>query len=89
MTCRPADLIADELDKLRGEIEGLAKSDEDVLTYAMFPEIGKHLAAGTRRRQPQARTTAAAGRAQEDSRGRATPPTNSGSRCMARPITSS
>jgi len=40
-TCRPADLIADELDKLRGEIEGLAKSDEDVLTYAMFPEIGK------------------------------------------------
>ena len=40
-TCRPADLLADELDKLRGEIEGLAKSDEDVLTYAMFPEIGK------------------------------------------------
>ncbi|MDP3583755.1 MAG: sodium-extruding oxaloacetate decarboxylase subunit alpha [Thiobacillus sp.] len=40
-TCRPADLMGDELDKLRGEIEGLAKSDEDVLTYAMFPEIGK------------------------------------------------
>ncbi|MFP5417553.1 MAG: sodium-extruding oxaloacetate decarboxylase subunit alpha [Gammaproteobacteria bacterium] len=40
-TCRPADLLPDELDKLRGEIESLAKSDEDVLTYAMFPEIGK------------------------------------------------
>jgi pyruvate carboxylase subunit B len=40
-SCRPADLLGDELDKLRGEIEGLAKSDEDVLTYAMFPEIGK------------------------------------------------
>jgi pyruvate carboxylase subunit B len=40
-SCRPADLIPDELDKLRGEIESLAKSDEDVLTYAMFPEIGK------------------------------------------------
>ena len=40
-TCRPADLLGDELDKLRGEIEGLAKSAEDVLTYAMFPEIGK------------------------------------------------
>ncbi|WP_310445997.1 sodium-extruding oxaloacetate decarboxylase subunit alpha [Thiobacillus sp.] len=40
-TCRPADLLGDELDKLRNEIEGLAKSDEDVLTYAMFPEIGK------------------------------------------------
>lgn len=41
ITCRPADLITDELDKLRGEIDTLAKSDEDVLTYAMFPEIGK------------------------------------------------
>ena len=40
-TGRPADLLGDELDKLRGEIESLAKSDEDVLTYAMFPEIGK------------------------------------------------
>lgn len=39
--CRPADLLADELDKLRGEIEGLARSDEDVLTYAMFPELAK------------------------------------------------
>jgi pyruvate carboxylase subunit B len=41
ITCRPADLISDELDKLRGESEGLAKSDEDVLTYAMFPDIGR------------------------------------------------
>ncbi|NTV93876.1 MAG: sodium-extruding oxaloacetate decarboxylase subunit alpha, partial [Thiobacillus sp.] len=41
ITCRPADLISDELDKLRGEIEGLAKSDEDVLTYAMFPDLGR------------------------------------------------
>ena len=40
-TCRPADLLPDELDKLRSEIEGLAKSDEDVLTYAMFPDVGK------------------------------------------------
>ncbi len=40
-TCRPADLLADELDKLRGEIENLARSDEDVLTYAMFPELAK------------------------------------------------
>jgi pyruvate carboxylase subunit B len=34
-------MLSDELDKLRGEVESLAKSDEDVLTYAMFPEIGK------------------------------------------------
>ncbi len=41
ITCRPADLIADEMDKLRGEIEGIAQSEEDILTYAMFPELGR------------------------------------------------
>ncbi len=41
ITCRPADLLSDELDKLRTEIEGLARSDEDVLTYAMFPDLGR------------------------------------------------
>ncbi|HNQ03748.1 MAG TPA: sodium-extruding oxaloacetate decarboxylase subunit alpha [Thiobacillaceae bacterium] len=41
ITCRPADLLSDELDKLRAEAEGLAKTDEDVLTYAMFPDIGR------------------------------------------------
>jgi len=39
--CRPADLLKDELDKLRSEIGELAKNEEDVLTYAMFPDIGK------------------------------------------------
>ncbi|NNG13254.1 MAG: sodium-extruding oxaloacetate decarboxylase subunit alpha [Halobacteria archaeon] len=38
---RPADLIEDELDELRTSIGELAGSEEDVLTYAMFPEIGK------------------------------------------------
>jgi pyruvate carboxylase subunit B len=42
ITCRPADLLGDEMDKLRGEIESLAKSEEDVLTYAMFPELGRN-----------------------------------------------
>jgi len=38
---RPADLIKPELDRLRKEIGELAKSEEDVLTYAMFPDIGR------------------------------------------------
>jgi pyruvate carboxylase subunit B len=38
---RPADLLNPELDMLRDEIGELAKSDEDVLTYAMFPELGR------------------------------------------------
>jgi pyruvate carboxylase subunit B len=39
--CRPADLLKPELDKLRKEIGELARNDEDVLSYAMFPEVGK------------------------------------------------
>lgn len=38
---RPADLIPNELDKLAYEIHSLADSEEDVLIYAMFPEIGQ------------------------------------------------
>ncbi|WP_439886855.1 sodium-extruding oxaloacetate decarboxylase subunit alpha [Pseudomonas sp. MBLB4123] len=38
---RPADLLKPEMVKLRGEIGALAKSEEDVLTYAMFPDIGR------------------------------------------------
>ncbi|MBL7479628.1 sodium-extruding oxaloacetate decarboxylase subunit alpha [Legionella bononiensis] len=38
---RPADLLPHELAQLRKEINELALSDEDVLIYAMFPEIGR------------------------------------------------
>ncbi len=38
---RPADLLKPEMTKLRGEIGALAQSEEDVLTYAMFPDIGR------------------------------------------------
>lgn len=39
--CRPADLLEDEMDKLRIQSEGLTKSEEDVLTYAMFPDLAQ------------------------------------------------
>jgi len=38
---RPADLIDPELNKLRAEIGELATNEEDVLTYAMFPDVGR------------------------------------------------
>ena len=38
---RPADLIENEYDKIKQEIGDLAKSDEDVLMYAMFPQVAK------------------------------------------------
>ena len=51
ITCRPADKLKPEMHRLRDEIGELAKSEEDVLTYAMFPEIGRKFleerAAGT------------------------------------------
>lgn len=39
ITCRPADLIPDELDTLRKECEQWIQQDEDVLTYALFPQV--------------------------------------------------
>ncbi len=41
ITVRPAELLPDEMDKLSHEIGELAHSGEDVLTYAMFPEVGR------------------------------------------------
>ncbi|HEC59986.1 hypothetical protein LCGC14_0799990 [marine sediment metagenome] len=38
---RPADGLAPEMKKLRAEIGDLALSEDDVLTYAMFPELGR------------------------------------------------
>ena len=37
--CRPADLIPPELEKIRQEAGTLVRSDEDLLTYALFPQI--------------------------------------------------
>jgi pyruvate carboxylase subunit B len=67
ISCRPADRIKPEMQRLREEIGGVAKSEEDVLTYAMFPEIGRKFleerAAGTLKaeelRPPAAQTPAA------------------------------
>ena len=39
ITCRPADLIPDELDTLRKECEQYIQQDEDVLSYALFPQV--------------------------------------------------
>jgi len=41
ITYRPADSLKPEMEKLTKEIGELAQSDEDVLTYAMFTDIGK------------------------------------------------
>ena len=39
ITCRPADLLEPELDKYREECKQWARSEEDVLSYALFPQV--------------------------------------------------
>ena len=39
ITCRPADLLEPELPKYTEETKGIAKSEEDVLSYALFPQV--------------------------------------------------
>jgi oxaloacetate decarboxylase (Na+ extruding) subunit alpha len=41
ITCRPADLLKPGLDQARKEAASFASSEEDVITYALFPEIAK------------------------------------------------
>ena len=49
ITGRPADLLKPEWDELRNQalaLEGCNGSDEDVLTYAMFPQVAAKFFAG-------------------------------------------
>ena len=39
ITCRPADLLEPELDKLEAEMSQWKEQDEDVLSYALFPQV--------------------------------------------------
>lgn len=39
ITCRPADLLEPEVEKYRNEYKDLTKSDEDVLSCALFPQV--------------------------------------------------
>lgn len=41
ITCRPADLLEPRLEKLREEIGDLAQSEEDVISYALFPQVAR------------------------------------------------
>ncbi|MPM97132.1 2-oxoglutarate carboxylase large subunit [bioreactor metagenome] len=39
ITCRPADLLKPELESYREEIKDHIRQDEDVLSYALFPQV--------------------------------------------------
>ena len=41
ITCRPADLLEPELPKLEKEMAQWKQQDEDVLSYALFPQVAE------------------------------------------------
>jgi oxaloacetate decarboxylase alpha subunit len=41
ITCRPADLIEPELENIKNQIKEYMEQDEDVLTYALFPQVAE------------------------------------------------
>ena len=41
ITCRPADLIKPQFNQFKEEIKEFATSTEDILSYALFPEVAK------------------------------------------------
>jgi len=41
ITCRPADKLEPEWEKLKDEYGDIAESDEDILTIALFPQAGR------------------------------------------------
>jgi oxaloacetate decarboxylase alpha subunit len=41
ITARPADFIKPELDSIREEMKEYLEQDEDILSYAMFPQVAK------------------------------------------------
>jgi len=57
--CRPADLIDPELEKYREEAKDLAKCDEDVLSYALFPQVASKFLKNKYDPQPEAPVAAA------------------------------
>ena len=49
ITCRPADLLEPRLDKIRREMKDLATCEEDVISYALFPQVGRRFLEGRNR----------------------------------------
>jgi len=42
ITCRPADLLSPELDSIRNEMKEYLEQEEDVLSYALFPQVAEN-----------------------------------------------
>ena len=64
--CRPADLLEPELEKIRSEIKSEnipVKSDEDIISYALYPQIAAKFLKGEAKPEPLAVCPAVGGAA--------------------------
>ncbi|ACX72736.1 oxaloacetate decarboxylase alpha subunit [Methanocaldococcus vulcanius M7] len=54
ITCRPADLLPPEWEKVKKEAEekGIVKKEEDILTYALYPQIAVKFLRGELKAEP-------------------------------------
>jgi len=50
-TCKPADLLEPRMEKVREEARGLAATEEDLLLYALFPQVARRFI--EKRNQPE------------------------------------
>ncbi len=58
ITCRPADLLAPKLEEYEKEIAEWKQQDEDVLTYALFPQVALEFFKGRRDGFPEEKPAA-------------------------------
>lgn len=54
ITCRPADLLAPELENYRTQYQSIAKSEEDILSLALFPQVAEKFIIARNLRVPKA-----------------------------------
>ena len=52
ITCRPADLLKPELPQYREESKDIARCEEDVLSYALFPQVARKFMEARNNRKP-------------------------------------
>ena len=66
ITVRPADLIEPELEKYKEETKDIAKCEEDVLSYALFPQVAeKFFAERDKKPEEKKETTSAPAKVDE------------------------
>jgi len=41
ISCRPADLLEPKMDKIMEEVKDLVSSEEDIISYALFPQVAR------------------------------------------------